>query len=391
MKWEKTKIKDFTTVITGGTPSTTEPTYWEDGNIPWLNSGELNQETVIKSSNFITEVGLKNSSTRLMPADTVLIALTGATTGKTAYLTFEACANQSVTGILPSSYHNPKYLYYYLTSIRNKVLNDAYGGAQKHISQQYVKEIEVPLPPLHIQEQIADTLDKADVLRRKDQELLTKYDELAQAIFYDMFGDPVKNEKGWQVGFFGDFISVLTDYHSNGSYETLRDHVTLKNTPDYALMVRTTDLEKNNFTDNVNYITKEAYEHLEKSKVFGGEIIINKIGSAGNIYLMPFLNRPVSLGMNAFLVRLKDELNPVFAYYFLNTDFGKYEISKRVFGAVTKTITKDAVRSIPMFITPKNKQDRFVQYITSINILINKGSITNSSSLFQSLLQKYFS
>lgn len=114
------KIKDFTEVITGGTPSTTKNEYWEKGNIPWLNSGELNQDIVNHSRNYITELGLKNSSTRLMPKDTVLIALTGTTTGKVGYLTFEACANQSVTGILPSKKHLPKYLYYFLNSIRKK-------------------------------------------------------------------------------------------------------------------------------------------------------------------------------------------------------------------------------------------------------------------------------
>ncbi|MBP6610559.1 MAG: restriction endonuclease subunit S, partial [Paludibacter sp.] len=250
--------------------------------------------------------------------------------------------------------------------------------------------LKVPLPPLPIQKRIAEILDAADALKRKDQELLKKYDALAQAIFIDMFGDPVKNEKGWEVKKLGDYISVLTDYHSNGSYETLREHVTLRNVPDHALMVRTTDLEKNNFTDNVNYISKEAYEHLDKSKIFGGEIIINKIGSAGNLYLMPFLNRPVSLGMNAFLVRLNESLNPVFAFHFLNTDFGKNEISKRVFGAVTKTITKDAVRSIPMFKIPRKEQELYVECITYIKSLINCGNALQSDLLFQTLLQKAF-
>ncbi len=132
-----------------------------------------------------------------------------------------------------------------------------------------------------------------------------------------MFGDPVSNPKGWEKVDFGNFITVLTDYHSNGSYETLRDHVTLKNEPDYALMVRTTDLESNNFVEGVNYIDERAYNHLSKSKVYGGEIIMNKIGSAGKVYRMPKLNRPVSLGMNAFLLRFNDTINDVFLYFSL--------------------------------------------------------------------------
>ena len=142
---EEYSIDSFTSVITGGTPSTSKEEYWNDGNIPWLNSGELQQDIITKSSNFITDLGLKNSSSKLMPKDSILIALTGTTAGKVGYLTFEACANQSVTGILPSNKHIPKYLYYYLYSIRSKVMSDAYGGAQPHISQAYVKKIKIPL------------------------------------------------------------------------------------------------------------------------------------------------------------------------------------------------------------------------------------------------------
>ena len=105
MSWKRGKISNFTDVITGGTPSTTKKEYWENGNIPWLNSGELNQEIITTCDNYITEIGLQNSSSKLMPKDTVLIALTGTTTGVVGYLTFEACANQSVTGILPSKNH----------------------------------------------------------------------------------------------------------------------------------------------------------------------------------------------------------------------------------------------------------------------------------------------
>src|SRR5437868_6324417 len=98
------KIEDFADVITGGTPSTAKNEYWDNSEIPWLNSGELNQGIIESCSNHITKIGLKNSAAKLMPVDSVLIALTGATTGVVGYLTFKACANQSLTGILPSKY-----------------------------------------------------------------------------------------------------------------------------------------------------------------------------------------------------------------------------------------------------------------------------------------------
>lgn len=364
-----------------------------DGEKYYMATGDLSNEQT-KELEFVTYENRPSRADLTAKKDDVILARMKSTNKVLLVQNTEADYIYSTGFIIlrPSKEIDNNYLLHFLQSTVFQDEKDKLctGATQKAINNQNFANLQIPLPPLPIQKRIAEILDAADALKRKDQALLKKYDELAQAIFIDMFGDPVKNEKGWEVGVFGDYISVLTDYHSNGSYETLRQHVTLKNVPDYALMVRTTDLEKNDFTDNVNYISKEAYEHLEKSKVFGGEIIINKIGSAGNIYLMPFLNRPVSLGMNSFLVRLNESLNPVFAFHFLNTDFGKYEISKRVFGAVTKTITKEAVRSIPMFKIPKKQQDQYVECITKINSLINCGNSFQSDLLFNSLIQKAF-
>jgi len=190
-------IQEFADVVTGGTPSTSVREYWEGGSIPWLNSGELNKGSIFDADNFITEAGLANSAAHVMPENTVLIALTGATTGISALLRIKASANQSVTGILPSPKHVPSYLLHYLRSIRNRIVSDSWGGAQKHISQGYVKQLGVPLPPIFEQRRIAEILDKADALRAKRRAALAKLDALTQSIFLDMFGDPVLNPRGW--------------------------------------------------------------------------------------------------------------------------------------------------------------------------------------------------
>jgi restriction endonuclease S subunit len=198
-RWPQTAIGDFAEVATGGTPSTAKSEYWESGTIPWLNSGELNKGLIYQSENFITQSGLNNSSAQMMPKETVLIALTGATTGVSALLKMEACANQSVTGVLPSPHHNPSFLLHFLRSIRPKILSDSYGGAQKHISQGYVKQLKVPLPPLTEQRRIAAILDQAEALRTKRRAALAKLDALAQSIFLEMFGDPITNPKNWPM------------------------------------------------------------------------------------------------------------------------------------------------------------------------------------------------
>ncbi len=183
-----------------------------------------------------------------------------------------------------------------------------------------------------------------------------------------MFGDPVTNPKGWQQTKFGDLIDTLTDYHANGSYQILKQHVDLKNEEDFALMIRTTDLEAEEFNVGVKWIDQHAYDFLKKTKVFGGEIIINKIGSAGAVYLMPNLNRPVSLAMNQFMIRCNTKIDNVFAYHFLKTTAAEREIKSRVQGAVTKTITKDAVRDIPFYCPPKEEQEKFIKAARKIRV-----------------------
>jgi type I restriction enzyme, S subunit len=93
----------------------------------------------------------------------------------------------------------PKFVFYYLFGNINLLEEGFKGAGLKHISKGFINNLEIPLPSLSIQKRVVEILDAADALKRKDQELLKKYDELAQAIFIDMFGDPVRNEKGWDI------------------------------------------------------------------------------------------------------------------------------------------------------------------------------------------------
>lgn len=164
-----------------------------------------------------------------------------------------------------------------------------------------------------------------------------------------------------------DEISVLTDFHANGSYEAISEVFELLDEPNFAYMVRTTDLEINNFSDNVKYITKKAYNFLSKSQVFGGELLINKIGTPGKSYLMPYLNRPTSLGMNLFLIRTNENscINEKFLYIYFNTNFGLKIINRKINGTVPLTIDKAAIRSLYV---PKFESD----FIYEISSLVDK-------------------
>ena len=166
----------------------------------------------------------------------------------------------------------------------------------------------------------------------------------------------------------GDAIDVLTDFHSNGSYASIAKVFELLDSEDYAYMVRTTDLENDNYTDNVKYVTKKCYDYLKKSKVYGGELIINKIGCPGRTYLMPVLNKPVSLGMNQFMVRTDNkQVLEAFLWIYFNSNIGKKIIFRKVNGTVPLTMDKEAIRSLPVPDFSIDFQKKIEQYVIRAN------------------------
>ena len=198
---------------------------------------------------------------------------------------------------------------------------------------------------------------------RFDSEFFRKHYQLAYALL-----------KGKAHVYMADVIETLTDFHANGSYDTIAQHFTLFDEPNFAYMVRSTDLEKSDFVTGVKYVSEHCYNFLEKSKVYGGELLINKIGSPGRTYIMPTLDMPVSLGMNLFMVRLKrsSPLKNTFIWLFLNTSFGKRIIERKINGTVPLTIDKEAIRSLPIPIAGEEFQLKVEKTIALAESILQK-------------------
>lgn len=132
-------------VVLGGTPARAKPEYW-GGNTKWINSGKVNELRIIDESEFITELGLKKSSTKLMPKRTTVLAITGATLGQVSLTETEVCANQSVVGIYDETSEHSEYLYLTIKKRIESIILKAGGGAQQHINKEIVEETEIVIP-----------------------------------------------------------------------------------------------------------------------------------------------------------------------------------------------------------------------------------------------------
>ncbi|MFG6382689.1 MAG: restriction endonuclease subunit S [Lachnospiraceae bacterium] len=176
----------------------------------------------------------------------------------------------------------------------------------------------------------------------------------------------------------GRYIELLTDYHSNGSYKTLKNNVELLPQKNYAIMIRTLNFERNDFSEDLIYVDKHAYEYLSKSKVFPNDILTNKIANPRSIYIMPDLHTFVTCGMNLFLIRFSKEVNQRYMYYCMKNS--EKSIKELAHGTTTKTITKDDVRSISLFMhTDINEQNKIEQLLTSIDKKIDRNNKINDN------------
>ena len=287
---------------------------------------------------------------------------------------------------------NLELIYHYLHTNLHLLQAGFKGAGLQHISKEYILDISIDLPEGNEQNHLLTEIRIIDSLINARYKQLSKLDELVKSRFIEMFGDPITNEKGWTVSALGEYMTLLTDFSANGSYELLDSNVVMYDEPNYAVMVRTTDLEAGDLTNGVKYIDQAAYELLSKSKLFGGELIMNKIGSAGKIYIMPQIDKPTSLGRNAFMFRFDDRINMAYLYALLSSDYGTKEIQQYVRGAVTKTITKESTRSIRVIVPPIELQEQYAAFVEQIDkskLEIQK-SLEKLETLKKALMQQYF-
>lgn len=158
-KWEMVKLGDVCETTSGGTPLKEKNEFYTPAEIPWICSGEVRSGEITSATKHISKLGLEKSSAKMIPANSVLVAMYGATAGQVGILRFEASTNQAICSILPNEKFNPKFLYYILSSKTESLIKMSVGGAQPNISQAIIKNIEIPLPPLEVQDEIVKELD----------------------------------------------------------------------------------------------------------------------------------------------------------------------------------------------------------------------------------------
>jgi type I restriction enzyme S subunit len=257
----------------------------------------------------------------------------------------------------------------------------------KHITKKKFDAFKIPLPPLLTQKKIADILDAADAHRQKTKQLLAKYDELAQSIFLDMFGDPVTNPKGWEVKKLEEVCEKITDgtHHSPESKTEGAPYVTAKHVKPFKL----------NFLSKPTYISWQDHEAIYKRcSPKKGDVLYIKDGATTGIACINTFKEEISLLSSLALIQTKRHLlNPDFLCFWLNYENMKAQLlTIWMSGAAIQRFTLKKIKSFEIIIPPIEMQERFSLIINEnekSKSIMNK-EIKESEHLFNSLLQKAF-
>ena len=179
--WECAPLSDLADTCSGGTPSRSDNSYY-GGDIPWVKSGEVAQGSVLSTEETITEAAVANSSAKVMPPGTVLVAMYGATAGKVGVLGISAATNQAVCSITPGARLRVGYLVEVLRSMNDHLLAQRSGGAQPNLSQGVIRGLQIPVPPIEIQDQFCRRVAEVDAIEAQAVAALARHSGLFQSL-----------------------------------------------------------------------------------------------------------------------------------------------------------------------------------------------------------------
>ena len=404
-EWKEYRYTDLATIIGGGTPKTSVPEYWS-GEIPWLSVKDFVSVTkyVYDTEKHISELGLLNSSTKLLGKNDIVISARG-TVGAMAMIPYPMCFNQSCFGLRGNNIVDKNFLYYLTRTKVDELRKTAHGSVFDTITRETFDNLRCLVPPLQTQQKIGNILSSLDSKIELNKRINDNLEQQAQALFKSWFVDfePFLREEffksdslfgdipvEWHIVAIKDLSVYITDYVANGSFASLRENVRLYDKPNYAHFIRNTDLKAESYK---MYVDKHSYEFLSKSVLEGGEIIISNVGDVGSVFLCPKLEKPMTLGNNIILLRPKKDYLTFYLYMLFKGGIGQHLIDGVTGGSAQRKFNKTDFKSIKLMMPPVNvliKFDRIVKPIFS-KIEENRDEISRLTSLRDTLLPKLMS
>ena len=352
------RLGDICTVVSGTTPKTGNPEYW-DGDINWITPAEITEDTTViyESVRKITDEGVASCGLSPIPAGTVILS-SRAPIGKTAIAGVEMYCNQGFKNLICSDVVFNKYLFWYLRGHTDYLNSLGRGATFKEISKAIVENIDIPLPDLPTQRHIAAVLDKVSDLMAQCKQQLADLDLLVKSRFVEMFGDPMTNPKGYPVHQLADYILFLTS-GSRGWAKYYSDEgewfITIKNVKNCQISL-----------DDVQCINPPHNAEAERTRLQEGDLLISITADLGRtgVVTKEIAEHGAYNNQHLTSIRLnRDVLNPLYVAFFMESEAGKRQFEAKNMSAVKAGLNFDSIRTLQLIVPPLEFQEEFVSFV----------------------------
>jgi type I restriction enzyme, S subunit len=391
MQFKKLPIKEICKIIGGQPAPKGEGAFFMEG-VPFVRMKDLGRyhltNNLIEVQDCLSVDYLKRSRVNIIKKGSILLPRSGsvalnhrAILGRDAVIVSHICALE----VIDERIINNSYLYYYLQTINMASITKMTTGLDA-ITFEDLAKIKIPIPPLPDQQRIASILDHADIIRKKNRQILQKYDELAQSVFYEMFGDMTSNEKDWKVVKLHSVCTQIIDCpHSTPKHQ---------NIPTDFPCIRTSEIKEGKIDwGSMLYLNYENYlERIKRIKPLPGDIVYGREGSFGDAAIIPeSIN--LALGQRVMLFRVDGSIiNNVFFWAQIRSSFVLRQAQKLNCGATVGHVNIKDIRNFDLRLPPLEIQNQFAEITKEINKQVDLAvkSFQKSEDLFQSLLQRAF-
>lgn len=397
MERKEVRLGDVCTrVCSGGTPKSTNLSYY-GGEIPWLNTKEIDFNRIYSTEKTITDSGLNNSSAKWIVPNTVTVAMYGATAGKSCIVKVPMTTNQACCNLtINDEVADYEFVYYTLKNDYTTLASLANGGAQQNLNAQIIKDYVLKMPSLADQRRIASILSSLDRKIELNNKINADLEEMAQAIFKNWFVDfePFKDGKfvdselgmipeGWKVGTIGDIVEFQNgfafsskDFSENGEYKI----ITIKSVQDGCLV-----------TDGSSKVTEYPTKMPAYCKLQSGDILLSLTGNVGRCCLVTETN--LLLNQRVAKIKAKECYDNSFSYALFRLKETKELLISISRGTAQANLSPVEASKLPMVIPSEDARKSFSMISDSIMNKIISIHIENSrlSLLRDTLLPRLMS
>lgn len=382
--WKVYSIKDLGKVVTGSTPSTKNGLNYSSNDYSFVKPSDISQSQISyidETECYVSEYAFRNS--RILPSGTVLVTCIGII-GKVGIIVNDCICNQQINAVIPNEKVNNKFLAYSIFSRKDMLSLMANAPVVPIINKNDFSNIRLQVPPLQAQNQIVEELDCLTSIIDKQKKQLEELDNLAQSIFYDMFGDPIENEKGWNV------LSLVDVCKGKGIYGA--GSSSAQKQPFRPRYIRITDiLESGDLNDD--FVVSSNVEDDKAYLLNEGDILFARSGATvGKTYLYRGREAQIYAG---YLIKFSLNMqlvNPIFIFYITKSNGYKSWIIRQIVGVAQPNINAKKYGSLFIIVPPLSLQQEFASKIEAIENqkkLIKK-SIEETEELFNSRMDYYF-